>query len=81
MLWLYQRVFFNGIKEQMIGLAELNLREILTLLPMVVLVFWIGLYPNALLSFLHVSVAHLLDQVNGGRLAESMLGVSTLMRP
>ncbi len=81
MLWLYQRVFFNGIKEQMTGLAELNLREILTLLPMVVLVFWIGLYPNALLSFLHVSVAHLLDQVNGGRLAESMLGVSTLMRP
>ena len=65
MLWLYQRIFFNEVKEGMNGLVELNLREIVTLVPMVLLIFWIGLYPNALLSFLHVSVGHLLDQVNG----------------
>jgi len=72
MLWLYQRLFFNEIKPSMHGLAELNLREILTLLPMVLLIFWIGLYPNALLGFLHVSVGHLLDQVNGIGLAGPM---------
>ncbi len=72
MLWLYQRLFFNEIKPSMQGLAELNLREILTLLPMVLLIFWIGLYPNALLGFLHVSVGHLLDQVNGIGLAGPM---------
>ena len=73
MLWLYQRLFFNEIKPSMHGLAELNLREILTLLPMALLIFWIGLYPNALLGFLHVSVGHLLDQVNGVGLAGTLL--------
>lgn len=72
MLWLYQRLFFNEIKPSMQGLTELNLREILTLLPMVLLIFWIGLYPNALLGFLHVSVGHLLDQVGGIGLAGSV---------
>ena len=72
MLWLYQRIFFNEVKESMRGLAQLNLREILTLAPMVLLILWIGFYPNALLSFLHVSVTHLLDQVHGVALAGHM---------
>ncbi len=66
MLWLYQRIFFNPVNAKVRGLPELNLREIVTLLPMVALVFWIGLYPDSLLSFMHVSVAHLLEQVHGG---------------
>jgi NADH-quinone oxidoreductase subunit M len=73
MLWLYQRIFFNEVKDSMHGLTQLNLREILTLVPMVVLIFWIGLYPNALLGFLHVSVGHLLEQVNGVGLAGPLL--------
>ncbi len=72
MLWLYQRIFFNGVNENLHGLAELNLREILTLAPMVLLIFWIGLYPNALLSYLHVSVTHLLDQVHGANLGPAI---------
>jgi NADH-quinone oxidoreductase subunit M len=79
MLWLYQRIFFNEVNEKMHGLAELNLREILTLAPMVLLIFWIGLYPNALLGFLHVSVGHLLDQVHGVGLAGPV--VSSLPHP
>ena len=66
MLWLYQRIFFNEIQAGMRGLPQLNLREILTLTPMVVLIFWIGLYPNAFLGFLHASTTHLLDQVQAG---------------
>lgn len=73
MLWLYQRIFFNEVSTSLHGLTQLNLREILTLTPMVVLIFWIGLYPNALLGFLHVSVGHLLDQVNGVGLAGPVL--------
>ena len=76
MLWLYQRIFFNEVNEQLHGLVELNLREILTLTPMVLLIFWIGLYPNALLGFLHVSVGHLLDQVHGVALAGSVFPVN-----
>ncbi len=77
MLWLYQRIFFNPVNDKVVGLAELNMREVLTLVPMVVLIFWIGLYPNAMLSFMHVSVAHLLDQVHGG--AEVARQVATVL--
>ena len=65
MLWLYQRIFFNSVNDKVLNLPELNRREIITLVPMVVLIFWIGLYPNALLSFMHESVSHLLSQVYG----------------
>ena len=77
MLWLYQRIFFNPINDKVVGLAELNTREVLTLIPMVILIFWIGLYPNSMLSFMHVSVAHLLDQVHGG--AEAARQVATIL--
>jgi NADH-quinone oxidoreductase subunit M len=78
MLWLYQRIFFNEVKESMQGLVQLNLREILTLVPMVLLILWIGLYPNALLGFLHVSVSHLVEQVQGGTVLAGPALSSTL---
>ncbi len=81
MLWLYQRIFFQEVKEGMKGLVELNLREILTLVPMVVLIFWIGLYPDALLGFLHVSVGHLIDQVQGVGFAGPVLPLSLIPHP
>ncbi len=64
MLWLYQRVFFMELGPKAAGLTDFNAREIITLLPMVVLIFWIGLYPNALLDFMRVSVQHLIEQVD-----------------
>jgi NADH-quinone oxidoreductase subunit M len=65
MLWLYQRIFFNPVHNRWDGIRELGAREIITFLPMVILIFWIGLYPNAMLDYMHVSVAHLLEQVTG----------------
>jgi NADH-quinone oxidoreductase subunit M len=81
MLWLYQRIFFNEVNEAMHGLRPLDLREILTLTPMVLLIFWIGLYPNALLGFLHVSAGHLLDQVNGAGLAQQAAPLANILHP
>jgi len=63
MLWLYQRIFFNPVNSKWDTIKELDLREIMTLMPMVILIFWIGLFPNSLLSYMHVSVSHLLEQV------------------
>ncbi len=81
MLWLYQRIFFNEVKESMQGLVQLNLREILTLVPMVLLIFWIGLYPNALLGFMHTSVSHLADQVQGVATATPALTINLPTHP
>jgi len=65
MVWLYYRVALNEINPNTRSqLADLDLREITTLIPLVVLVFFIGLQPGVLLSYMHVSVEHLIEHVN-----------------
>jgi NADH-quinone oxidoreductase subunit M len=57
MLWMVQRVAFGVPSPQLLPqLRDLNRRELLTLAPLVVLVFWIGLFPNPLLTRMHASV-------------------------
>jgi NADH-quinone oxidoreductase subunit M len=58
LLWLYQRVFWGKVThEENRGLRDLNRREIATLVPLVALCFWIGLYPKPFLAFLEKPVA------------------------
>jgi NADH-quinone oxidoreductase subunit M len=59
MLLLYQKVFFQETNPKVQGYPDMDAREILTLLPLLILVVWIGVYPNAFLSFMHVSVSDL----------------------
>jgi NADH-quinone oxidoreductase subunit M len=70
MLWLYQRMFFMETNPKIEGLSDMNARELITLLPMVALIFWIGVYPNAFLSFLHPSVQNLVNRLNISTLPE-----------
>ena len=65
MIWLYYRIGLNEINSSTSSkLFDLDLREISTLLPLAFLVFIIGLYPDILFSYMHVSVEHLLRQVH-----------------
>jgi len=66
MLWLYQRLFFMEVHEKVQGLSDIDMREMVALLPLIILVFWIGVYPVPFLEFMHSSVEHLLERVNGG---------------
>ncbi|MBI4697682.1 MAG: NADH-quinone oxidoreductase subunit M [Nitrospirae bacterium] len=66
MLWLYQRIFFMDVNKKVAGLHDMNMREIITLLPLVILIFWIGIVPDTFLSFMHESVNHLLERMNAG---------------
>jgi NADH-quinone oxidoreductase subunit M len=45
---------------------DLNAREIITLLPLMILVFWVGFVPGPFLEVTHASVARLLEQVQAG---------------
>ncbi len=47
------------------GMWDVNAREMVAILPLVVFVFWVGLYPKPFIDILHVSVEHLLAQTMG----------------
>lgn len=64
MLWLYQKVFYMDMNKKVAGLSDMDIRETITLIPMLFLVFWIGIYPNSFLGFMHASVQHLIERVN-----------------
>ena len=62
MVWLYYRVVMGETHPGLVGLRlELNLREVATLTPLVLLALCLGLYPECVLSFLRVPVAELLN--------------------
>jgi NADH-quinone oxidoreductase subunit M len=57
LLWLYQRVFWGKVtNEENLHLRDLNPRELTTLVPLVALCLWIGIYPKPVLDFLHKPV-------------------------
>jgi len=59
LLWLYQRVFFGTVtnpkNEQ---LPDLSPREVATFVPLIILAFWIGLYPKPFFQILEQPVNH-----------------------
>jgi NADH-quinone oxidoreductase subunit M len=70
LLWMIQRVAFGvPSPHQLPKLADLNRRELVTLAPLVVLVFWIGFFPNPLVSRMHTSVNQTLDIMSRTRMA------------
>ncbi len=61
MLWMYQRVMFSPLdKEENKKLKDLNQREIVTLLPLAVLVFVMGVFPGYFLRKMDASCEHFL---------------------
>jgi NADH-quinone oxidoreductase subunit M len=66
MLWLYQRTMFGPLdKPENRALQDLNAREVATLLPLVALSFWIGLYPAPFFRVLEEPVQRIVRQVQG----------------
>jgi NADH-quinone oxidoreductase subunit M len=73
MVWLYYRIVLHDVNPKIKDhLLDLDMREVCTLVPLVFLVFLIGLQPEVLLSYMHTSVEHLLEQVNAGVQGENL---------
>ena len=65
MLWLYQRVFFGEITvEENKTLKDVNLREQWTLIPLIVMCFWIGLYPKPFFKIMEPSIQRIVQVVD-----------------
>jgi|SRR5579884_317895 NADH-quinone oxidoreductase subunit M len=68
LLWMYARVMFVKLNTPNYEeeLTDLRPYEVLYLLPLVVLVIWVGVYPDPWLDLLHSSVGHILAQAGAG---------------
>lgn len=70
LLVMFERVFLGPLKhEQNRSLKDLNLREVALLVPLLVLIFWIGLYPKPFLALINPSVEQLVALVQGAAAA------------
>lgn len=68
MLWMYQRVMFgelNNPKNQV--LKDLNAREIAIMLPLLALIFVMGVYPTPFIDKMNPSIEKLIAQTTGKR--------------
>jgi NADH-quinone oxidoreductase subunit M len=62
-LWLYRRVIFGALeKESLKGMLDLNRREMITIVPLIILTIFFGFYPAPLLDATAASVGALVDQ-------------------
>src|SRR3546814_17443979 len=62
MLYLYRRVVFGPlVRDDLKNIAELSRREIAIMVPLVVMVKWMGIYPNAFLGQMPVPDEALLE--------------------
>jgi NADH-quinone oxidoreductase subunit M len=75
LLWALQRIIYNKLdKPENTGIKDLNWREIGLLVPLLVGILWLGVYPKPLLDKTEAAARHLVTYVeaNAGRSATSV---------
>ncbi len=65
LLYMIQRVLLGPLNPKWQNLTEINAREIFTLVPLMILVLAIGIYPKFILDYLTPSLGSLLAKVSG----------------
>ncbi len=79
LLWLYQRVFFGTVTNpKNEKLHDLTPREVLTFVPLLVMTFWIGLYPKPFFQILEQPVNQLVENVRNPQIRGA---VNATLRP
>jgi len=65
LLWLYQRVFFGTVTNpKNEKLHDLTPREVLTFVPLIIMAFWIGLYPKPFFQILEQPVNQIVQTIH-----------------
>ncbi len=64
LLHMFEKVFLGPVtNDENRSLKDISAREILTLLPILILIFWIGLYPQPFLNLINPAVKQLVSLV------------------
>jgi NADH-quinone oxidoreductase subunit M len=70
LLYMFQKLFLGPVdKEENRVLLDLNWREIVTLVPLLIFIFWIGLYPSPFFNLMESSVAKLVENLQVAAMA------------
>jgi NADH-quinone oxidoreductase subunit M len=68
LLWLYQRVFFGTVTNpKNEKLHDLTPREVLTFAPLILMAFWIGIYPKPFFQILEQPVNQIVADYNAAQ--------------
>jgi NADH-quinone oxidoreductase subunit M len=73
---MFQKIFMGPegsiveeVKKHGHALRDLNWREIVTIVPLLIFIFWIGLYPKPFFDLMGPSVSHLVAALQTAALA------------
>ncbi len=79
MLYLYRRVIFGLLtKEDLRSILDLNWREAAVFAPLVILVFWMGVYPMPFLDIMSASVSNLIENYQAAHAASQASSLAAL---
>lgn len=62
MLWMYQRTFFGKPGERLAAFSDLRTRDWAPILPLIVLMVWLGSYTQSFMPPITAATSHLLDE-------------------
>ena len=70
MLFMFQKMFLGPVtNKKNEKLADLNIRELAIIVPLLILIFWIGIYPKPFFELIGPAVDQLLVSIDVGALA------------
>ncbi|HEX9016001.1 MAG TPA: NADH-quinone oxidoreductase subunit M [Chloroflexota bacterium] len=79
LVWMFQRAMHSEDSGAGAGMGDLSKREIVSLIPIIALILWIGLFPTTLLSRMESSVGSVVAQAQKAG-APSQSTVATLFK-
>jgi NADH-quinone oxidoreductase subunit M len=74
MLWTMQRVYLGTLKEKWASLKDLTFREYAMLVPLAVIIIFIGVYPSSMLNLMNSSVNAMVKFMTDAQVIYGSLG-------
>jgi NADH-quinone oxidoreductase subunit M len=63
-LWMYQRTMNGPVRDQVAGMKDLRVRELVAVSPLIVLIVFVGVYPKPVLDIINPAVRVTMTQIH-----------------